>query len=117
VTARRSDEAQGDHSTVSSAVRLARGRFEAQFEDVGAARAAARDARAVGFVVEVQQDTAGWLAVGRRQSTYPDDERDRYASRFHAIATRHGGAFTQFVDEPREASPTHVPETTEGGHR
>lgn len=82
------------------AVRLVRGRFEARFEDVDSARAAARDASAVGFVVDVRRDATGWLAVGRRQLPYPGDERDRYASRFHAIATRHGGAFSQFVEEP-----------------
>jgi hypothetical protein len=84
-----------------------RGRFEAQFEDVDDARAAARDARAVGFAVDVRQKTTGWLAVGRRQLPFPGDERDRYASRFHAIATQHGGAFSQFVEEPPDtvASP------------
>ena len=79
--------------------RLLHGRFEAQFEDVDAARAAARDARAVRFVVDVRQDTTGWLAVGRRQLPFPSDERDRYASRFHAIATQHGGSFSRFVEE------------------
>jgi hypothetical protein len=81
------------------AVRLLRGRFEAQFEDMDSARAAARDARAVGFVVDVQQAAAGWLAVGRRQLPFPGDERDRYASRFGTIAMQHGGAFSQFVEE------------------
>jgi hypothetical protein len=41
----------------------------------------------------------GWLTVGRRQLPFPGDERDRYASRFQAIATQHGGAFSQFVEE------------------
>ena len=101
-----------------AAVRLLRGRFEAQFDDVGAARAAARDARAVGFVVDVQQDTTGWLSVGRRQLPFPGDERDRYASRFHAIATQHGGALSQFVEEPPETLVAiHVAETSERGHR
>jgi hypothetical protein len=85
---------------------LLNGRFEAQFEDVEAAKAAARDARAVGFVVDVRQDTAGWLAVARRQLPFPGDERDRYASRFHTIATQHGGAFSQFVEEPPETVAT-----------
>jgi hypothetical protein len=98
---------QGD-----GAVRLLRGRFEAQFEDMEAARAAARDARAVGFVVDVKANVTGWLAVGRRQLPFPGDERDRYASRFHAIATQHGGAFSQFVEEPSpDALATHVAET------
>ena len=92
----------------SGVVRLVCGRFEAQFQDMDAARAAARDARAVGFVVDVRQDTRGWLTVARRQLPFPGDERDRYASRFHAIATQHGGAFSQFVEEPPENLATQV---------
>ena len=84
---------------VNGAARLLRGRFEAQFEGVEAARAAARDARAVGFVVDVEENATGWLAVGRRRLPFPGDERNRYASRFQAIATQHGGAFTRFVEE------------------
>jgi len=87
---------------IAGAVRLLRGRFEAEFEDVEAARAAARDARTVGFVADVQQDASGWLTVGRRQLPFPGDERDRYASRFHSIATNHGGAFRRFVEEPSD---------------
>jgi hypothetical protein len=102
-----------DDGAVGGAVRLLRGRFEAQFEDLEAARAAARDARAVGFVVDVQQDASGWLTVGRRQLPFPGDERDRYASRFHTIATKHGGAFTQFVGEPSDVLTPHLTETTE----
>jgi hypothetical protein len=83
-------------------VRLLRGRFEALFGDAGAAQAAARDARAVGFVVEVQQGARGWLAVARRNLPFPGDERDRYASRFDGIARERGGAFTQFVEEPAD---------------
>jgi len=30
---------------------------------------------------------------------FPADERDRYASRFDAIARQHGGAFSGFVEE------------------
>ena len=85
--------------TDSGAARLLGGRFEAQFEDLEAARAAARDARAVGFVVNVDQNATGWLAVARRRMPFPGDERDRYASRFDAIAIHHGGAFSKFVEE------------------
>lgn len=82
-------------------VGLTRGRFEAEFEDNDAARAAARDARAVGFVVDPPRETAqGWLLVGRRKLPFPNDERDRYASRVHAIATLYGGALSRFVEEP-----------------
>lgn len=80
--------------------RLLRGRFEACFGDVDAARAAARDCRSVGFTVDVRQDTTGWLAVGRRKLPFPGDERDRYASRFGAIANRNGGSYVRFVEEP-----------------
>jgi hypothetical protein len=89
------------------------GRFEAQFEDAEAARTAARDARAVGFVVDVQQGARGWLAVARRRLPFPGDERDRYASRFHSVAARHGGAFSQFVEEPSDALTPRVTETAE----
>jgi hypothetical protein len=101
-----------DDRTTGGAVRLLRGRFEAQFDDQEAARAAARDARAVGFVVDVHQDTRRWLTVGRRRLPFPSDERDRYASRFHAIAAQHGGAFSQFVEEP-PALAAGVTETAE----
>jgi hypothetical protein len=90
---------QPDDRARGGPIRLLSGRFEARFEDADAARAAAREARAVRFIVDVQQDTAGWLTVGRRQLPFPSDERDRYASRFHAIAAQHGGAFRQFVEE------------------
>jgi uncharacterized protein YhdP len=89
---------QDGHAS-GGAVRLLRGRFEARFVDEEAARTAARDARAVGFVVDVQRDAEGWLAVGRRRLPFPGDERDRYASRLHMIATRNRGAFTRFVEE------------------
>jgi hypothetical protein len=97
VTARVGDPAGGG---VGDEVRLVRGRFEAEFEDVDAARAAARDARGAGFVIDVPRETSqGWLIVGRPRLPFPGDDRDRYASRFHAIATHHGGAFRQFVHE------------------
>ena len=115
VTTRGSMKPQDDRA-LGGAVRLLHGRFEAQFDDAHAARAAARDAHAVGFVVDVRQETTGWLAVGRRQLPYPGDERDRYASRFHAIATQHGGVLSQFVEEPPEILATHVAETSARGH-
>ena len=90
---------QHDSAQPGGAVRLLGGRFEAQFAYLDAARAAARDARAVGFVVDVDQNALGWLAVGRRRLPFPRDERDRYASRLDAIARRHGGALGRFVEE------------------
>jgi hypothetical protein len=100
---------------VGSVVRLLQGRFEAQFEHLEPARAAARDARAVGFVVDVQQDATGWLTVGRRQLPFPADERDRYASRLHAIATQHGGAFIRFVEEQADLERPDPPVAAEEG--
>lgn len=100
-----------DDGAGNGQVRVLRGRFEAQFDDVDAARAAARDTRAVGFVTDVRQNTAGWLIVGRRRLPFPGDERDRYASRFQGIAARHGGALKGFVEERSEASATQVAET------
>jgi len=92
-----------DARAVGGVVGLVRGRFEAQFEDVDAARAAARDARSVGFAVDIPRESPhGWLMVGRRKLPFPTDERDRYASRVHAIANRYGGAFSRFVEEPPE---------------
>jgi hypothetical protein len=87
--------------------RFVSGRFESQFDDVDAARAAARDARAVGFVVDAPRESAGgWLVAGRRKNAFPGDERDRYASRFEAIAKNHGGTFSQFAEEPAAVDPT-----------
>ena len=97
-----------------SQIRLLHGRFEAQFDDVDTARAAARDTRAVGFVTDVEQDTTGWLIVGRRKLPFPGDERDRYASRFEGIAARHGGTLRRFVEERPEPSATQVVETLRG---
>ena len=88
-----------DPRAAPAAVPLLRGRFEAQFDDVASARAAARDARAVGFVVDVTETPMTWLAVARRRLPFPGDERDRYASRFKTIASHHGGAFRRFVEE------------------
>jgi len=73
--------------------RLSRGRFEAVFGDNDAARAAARDARSAGFAVDPPRETAqGWLIVGRPKLPFPEDERDRDASRLRTIATHHQGA-------------------------
>jgi hypothetical protein len=81
--------------------RFTSGEFEAQFDDAEAARAAARDARAVGFVVDAPREAAeGWLIAARRKLSFPCDERDRYASRFQTIARHHGGTFDRFAEDP-----------------
>jgi hypothetical protein len=100
-----------DDRGVNGAFHLLHGRFEAQFTDVEAARAAARDARAVGFKTDVRQDATGWTIVGRRGLPFPRDERDRYASRFDGIAARHGGGRSRFVDERPETLAAQVAET------
>ena len=107
-----SDRASGD------AVRLLHGRFEARFDELESARAAARDACGVGFVVDVHEDARGWLTVGRRrQLPFPSDERDRYASRFHAIAAQHGGAFSRFVEETSDVlAPSRAKTSGKGPH-
>jgi hypothetical protein len=95
-----------DDDTSRSSQKLMRGRFEALFETPEAARGAARDARAVGFEVDVRQHTTGWLIVCRRRLPFFADDRDRYASRIQAIAKQNGGAFTTFVDEADTPKPT-----------
>jgi hypothetical protein len=86
-------------------MQLSNGRFEAQFEDEQDARAAARDARTAGFTVDVHENGRRWLAVGRRRLDFPGNERDRYASRYRTIATRHSGAFTAFVEDDSADRP------------
>jgi hypothetical protein len=79
------------------------GRFEARFTECEHAKAAARDARASGFVVDLSQESAKvWLIIGRRREAFPLDEQHRYASRVEVIATRNGGVFTRFVEESSE---------------
>jgi hypothetical protein len=55
--------------------------------------------------------------VGRRQLPFPGDERDRYSSRFHAIAAQHGGAFSQFVEETPDVFAGPRATTSEKGHK
>ena len=77
------------------------GEFCASFRERDAARAAARDARAVGFVVDVQETGKGrWAMLARRKEPVPHDEQQRYAARLRAIAGKHGGTYTRFVREP-----------------
>jgi hypothetical protein len=77
-----------------------RGCFEASFPQEHAARAAARDARAVGFVVAISEgDFGSWLIASRRKDAFPADDGDRYASRVRAIARVHGGTYDRFIPE------------------
>ena len=77
-----------------------RGCFEASFPAEHAAKAAARDARSVGFVVAIREgDFGSWLILSRRKDAFPADDGDRYASRLRAIAGLHGGTYDRFVPE------------------
>ena len=77
--------------------------------------AAVNTIRIARFIVDVRRDTTGWVAVGRRGLPFPSDERDRYASRFSLIATEHGGAFGQFVEEPDDTSAARAVEPSARG--
>jgi hypothetical protein len=50
----------------------------------------------------------------RQAWNLPRSHSDRYASR-RAIATEHGGAFSQFVEEPDETSAAHAAESSASG--
>jgi hypothetical protein len=79
---------------------LRRGSFELHFPEEDSAKAAARDARTVGFVVAISEGDFGrWLFVSRRNDAFPADDGDRYASRLRAIADLHGGTYDRFVPE------------------
>lgn len=81
---------------------LSSGSFRTRFADEPAARAAARDARCVGFVVEVEQaGEQGWLTVSRRRQPFAPDDAARYAGRLRTIAGTHGGEYEEYVEELR----------------
>ena len=79
---------------------LRRGSFELDFPGEDAAKAAARDARTVGFVVAIREGDFGrWHISSRRKDAFPADDGDRYASRLRGIAGLHGGTYVRFVPE------------------
>ena len=79
---------------------LSSGSFRTRFADELAARAAARDARCVGFVVEVEQaGDHAWLTVSRRRHPFAPDDATRYAGRLRTIAGAHGGEYEEYVEE------------------
>ena len=81
---------------------LSSGAFRTRFVDEPAARAAARDARCVGFVVEVEQaGDHGWLTVSRRRQPFAPDDAARYAGRLRMIAAVHGGDYEAYDEEQR----------------
>jgi len=86
-----------------ASMQLSFGAFRTRFEDEPAARAAARDARSVGFVVDVEdRKGTGWLTVSRRRHPFAPDDAERYAGRLRTIASAHGGSYQDYVEE---ASP------------
>jgi hypothetical protein len=79
---------------------LSSGAFRTRFADEPTARAAARDARSVGFVVDVESGAgSGWLTISRRRHPFAADDMARYARRLQTIATAHGGDYQDFVEE------------------
>jgi hypothetical protein len=83
-----------------SHLQLSSGAFHTGFDDELAARAAARDARCVGFVVDVEDTKgSGWLTVSRRRHPFAPDDTERYAGRLRTIATAHGGSYQGYVEE------------------
>jgi hypothetical protein len=89
-----------DAPRAKSRVRLFSGSFRTSFEDESAARAAARDARSVGFAVEVEASVdGGWLTLSRRRQPFPQHDADRYAGRLRNIAASHGGTYERYDDE------------------
>ena len=81
-------------------LQLSSGAFRTRFDDELAARAAARDARSVGFVVDVEDAKGtGWLTVSRRRHPFAPDDADRYARRLRTIASAHGGSYQDYVEE------------------
>jgi hypothetical protein len=79
---------------------LSSGAFRTRFVDEPAARAAARDARCVGFVVDVEPAADhGWLTVSRRRQPFAPDDAARYAGRLRTIAAAHGGDYEEYDEE------------------
>ena len=76
------------------------GTFHVRFDGERSARAAARDAGAAGFAVEIRDGgVEGWLNVSRRKQPFPADERSRYVGRLRSIARLHGGEFVGYVED------------------
>ena len=76
------------------------GTFHVRFAHERAARAAAREAGAAGFAVEIRDGgQSGWLNVSRRKNAFPADERNRYVGRLRTIAAQHDGEYVGFVED------------------
>jgi hypothetical protein len=75
------------------------GVFVLSFSDQASARTAAREARARGFVVEVNAGAAmgSWQTSNRRSAPSPADELSRYASRLRQIAAANTGVYESFT--------------------
>ncbi len=77
------------------------GVFHVRFAHERSARAAARDAGAAGFAVEILDGggASGWLNISRCKHPFPADERNRYIGRLRTIAAQHDGEYVCFVED------------------
>src|SRR5262245_64890088 len=90
----------GDGGLQRVKLQFVAGRFYASFPDERTARAAAIDARAAGFVVDVHETSVGvWAMLARRKEPFPDGEQKRYAARLSAIVTSHDGSDPRFLPD------------------
>lgn len=78
---------------------LSAGAFRTSFVDEAAARAAAREARCVGFAVDVAPQAGGWVTVSRPRHPFAADDAARYAGRLRTIAAAHGGTYDRYDEE------------------
>jgi len=82
------------------------GSFNLYFRQERAARAASRNVRGAGFVVEIREKGgAPWSIVARRREPFPADEQRRYTPRLCGLANAHGGDCARFVPDSLPASP------------
>ncbi len=90
----------GSMSSNSNGTAFYSGTFHVRFAHERSARAAAREAGAAGFVVEIRDGGAsGWLNVSRRKNSFPADERSRYVGRLRTIAALHDGEYVGYVED------------------
>ena len=95
---RRSHSVDADRDGQRAEPRFVAGLFCGSFDDGSAGRAAAIDARAAGFVVDLHETRAGaWAIEARRKEPFPSDEQRRYEAKLRGIVTRHGGTYDRFL--------------------
>jgi hypothetical protein len=90
----------GSGSSTTNGTALYSGTFHVRFELERSARAAAREAGAAGFAVEIRDGGAtGWLNVSRRKQPFPADDQRRYVGRLRTIAALHDGEYVGYVED------------------